>query len=85
MMPVIPADKANHFVYGAVVGFAVTALAIMLNLPYLLAYSIAASALIGVAKEVYDKVSKKGHASVADAVATALGGLPITIILGMLS
>ncbi len=82
-MPVIPADKANHFVYGAVVGAVVTVAAIILTLPYIPFYSIAAAAAIGVAKEVYDKVSKKGSPTAMDAVATALGGLPVSIILGI--
>jgi hypothetical protein len=84
MMPVIPADKANHAVYGLAVGAVVTVAAILVGLPYIPVYSVVAAAAIGVAKEVYDKVSGKGFASGMDAVATTLGGVPVSVILGIL-
>lgn len=84
MLPVIPADKANHFTYGAVIGAVATILAITLDLPYLFAYSVVGAAVMGVLKEVYDKVSKKGTPSIADAIVTALGGVPVSVIVGLL-
>jgi hypothetical protein len=67
-MPQLPQDKANHFIYGLaiflVVGFAIDAVA-----------GVGAAALFGAAKEVYDRVSKKGCPDAMDFVATAAGGV----------
>ena len=64
----IPADKANHAVYGTVlfitlafVSTPLTALGIVIT--------------VGIVKEVYDKVTATGTPDVWDAVATGLGGL----------
>ena len=64
----IPADKANHFIYGLVL-FA--ALAFPINPIFALASVI----LVGVLKEIYDKVTGTGTPDMLDAVATSLGGL----------
>lgn len=67
-MPQLPQDKANHFIYGLViffvVGFATDAVT-----------GMAAAALLGAAKEVYDRVSKKGCPEAMDFFATAAGGV----------
>jgi hypothetical protein len=67
-MPQLPQDKANHFIYGLaiflVVGFAIDAVA-----------GAGAAALFGAAKEVYDRVSKKGCPEAMDFLATAAGGV----------
>jgi hypothetical protein len=67
-MPQLPQDKANHFIYGLaiflVVGFAIDAVA-----------GVGAAALFGAAKEVYDRVSKKGCPEAMDFLATAAGGV----------
>lgn len=67
-MPQLPQDKANHFIYGLaiflVVGFAIDAVA-----------GVGAAALFGAAKEVYDRVSKKGCPETLDFLATAAGGV----------
>lgn len=67
MLPQLPQDKANHLVYGLAIfiafGFAFGAVA-----------GLVAAALIGAAKEVYDKVSGKGCPDALDFVATAAGG-----------
>jgi hypothetical protein len=69
MIPVIPADKANHFVYGA-------ALAGLGALHSVLA-GAALCALFAIGKEVYDRVTKRGNPEIADAVATLLGAVPV--------
>ena len=66
-LPQLPADKANHFVYG--VGIFVVGAA-LLNAPVALALVV----LIAVAKEIYDGVTSTGTRDVWDAVATAAGG-----------
>lgn len=67
MMPQLAQDKANHALYGLAifiaVGFVFGAVA-----------GLVAATLIGAAKEVYDRVSKKGCPDVLDLVATAAGG-----------
>jgi hypothetical protein len=67
-MPQLPQDKANHFIYGLaiflVMGFAIDAVA-----------GVGAAALFGAAKEVYDRVSKKGCPEAMDFLATAAGGV----------
>lgn len=71
-LPQLPADKANHFLYGALIA----ALG-----------SVAASPLVGaglcvgfaVAKEVADRVTKKGNPELADALATVAGGAAVVL------
>ena len=68
MMPQLPQDKANHFIYGLAgflgVGFVFGVVA-----------GVLFSAFIGAVKEVYDRVTKKGHPDALDFVATAAGGV----------
>ena len=68
MLPQLPQDKANHFIYGLViffvVGFGTDAVT-----------GMAAAVLFGAAKEVYDRVSKKGCPETLDFLATAAGGI----------
>ena len=66
-MPQLPQDKANHFIYG-LVGF------LGVGLIFGVVAGILFSAIIGAAKEVYDRVTKKGTPDVLDFVATAAGG-----------
>lgn len=66
-MPQLPQDKANHFIYG-LVGF------LGVGLIFGMVAGILFSAIIGAAKEVYDRVTKKGTPDVLDFVATAAGG-----------
>lgn len=64
----IPKDKLLHFVAGSICA---TFVYVVIGSPML---AFGASALLGIAKEVYDS---RGHGTVevADAVATALGGV----------
>jgi hypothetical protein len=72
-LPQIPQDKANHFVYGSIICF----LASLLFTPLV---SLCITIIIGILKEVYDKISKKGNPEILDVIATTIGALPIFII-----
>lgn len=65
-LPQLPQDKANHFVYGAVLFALVGAAAGPL-------WALAGVAAAAVAKEVYDSTGR-GHVEFADAAATLAGG-----------
>lgn len=70
-LPVIPADKANHAVYGA----ALAALGAF--------HSVAVGAVLcsafAVGKEIYDQARKTGNPEVLDAVATLAGGALVLV------
>lgn len=79
MLPVVPQDKANHFLYGAVIFSAVYVVAFFAALP---ALPIAAGAVvgIGVGKEIYDRRNKETHTpDIKDALATVAGGVVCAI------
>jgi hypothetical protein len=89
-LPVIPHDKALHFIYGAIVALVVLhALSVFgVTRDASKALGLAAAIVIGVAKEyIYDRRMNKIAAdggqpeahtvSRGDAVATAIGGLAI--------
>lgn len=63
----IPTDKLIHFLGGMCICFIIG-----LFLPIL---GLIATVLVGIGKEVYDHVSKKGTPEINDAIATILGGL----------
>ena len=71
MLPMIPHDKANHVVYGA----AAAAVGCL--------HSVEAGAILcavlGVGKEIYDRLSRKGVPDIMDAVATLAGGAIVCI------
>ena len=69
----IPQDKANHFVYGFLI-FAFFSL-FFTELTCLIIVSFVAAA-----KEVYDKVSKKGTPEILDFVFTIIPALILTLI-----
>ena len=77
-LPQLPQDKANHLLYGCV-----AALLGALAAPYAgvdpRICMAAAAAAAGVAKEVWDKVSKLGDPNAADAIATACGAIPLVV------
>ena len=94
MPPIIPHDKANHAIYGAVIFLAVLLVAHQLLPAYQIHIAAAAVVLMAVGKEVSDAVAnilvtgnfKVGPHGVEalDAVATCVGGvlaaLPLFII-----
>jgi len=66
----IPVDKKLHMLAGA----AITATVALYLDPLA---GVLACALVGAAKEVYDKVSGKGHPELLDFVATVFGSVVI--------
>jgi hypothetical protein len=71
-LPQLDRDKANHFVYGALIA-AVGALA---HSPEVGAI---ACAVFAVGKEVLDRVRKTGTPELADALATVAGGAAVLL------
>jgi len=67
VLPQLPADKANHFIYGLALFVASTFVLVPL-------YSLALVIVVGIVKEVYDHLTASGTPDVWDAVATAAGG-----------
>jgi hypothetical protein len=92
MLPIIPQDKANHFVYGSVIAVAAGLVASQLGLPVVIC-SIGAAAILGATKEVLDyyqnwKAKKAGLTPMhgvefMDFAATALGGCAVNVLLMM--
>lgn len=77
-LPQLAADKANHHLYGQAAAL-VGALTAMATGHDPRSGAVLFAVCIGVAKEVWDKVSGLGDPDVMDAVATASGSLPIVI------
>lgn len=70
-LPQLDHDKANHFVYGAVLA-GIGALHSVLA-------GAALCAVFAIGKEVYDRVSKRGTPDPNDALATLAGALPVLV------
>lgn len=68
----IPVDKANHFIAGTLT----YCLASLFLTPMVALIPVV---IIGVAKEVYDKCSKKGTPDVVDFIYTIAGALPVLL------
>lgn len=66
-LPQLPVDKANHFVYGAVIGFIA-----VLFLTSLQAMIVVV--MIAGVKEIFDKFSKTGTPETFDFIWTFIGG-----------
>lgn len=69
-LPVLASDKANHFIYGAVIA----AIGIVL---FGVAIGVALCVAMAVLKEVYDHWHPNHQADVYDAAWTILGGLVV--------
>jgi hypothetical protein len=69
MLPIIPQDKANHFVYGCFLAGA--------GALHSVEAGIAICAIFAVAKEVRDKLSGKGTPELADFFWTVLPTVPM--------
>ncbi len=84
-LPVIPQDKANHFIYGAAVGLAsVFALRDTVFAEWFHVTPILAAGVLGVAKEALDyHLNKKNpgtySVSAMDVIATVLGGVVVAL------
>lgn len=74
-IPQLPADKANHFAYGAGLA-AVGAL-------HSVVAGLALCAACAVLKEVYDRISRRGTPDAWDTVATVLGAVPVLVPLAL--
>lgn len=70
MLPLIPQDKANHFIYGCLIYF-------VLQVILTPVFALIATSGIAIAKEVYDKKSKKGTPEILDALYTIAGAIPL--------
>ena len=71
MLPTLAFDKANHFVYGAVIAAPVAVVS------PLAAAAVCAAFAIG--KEIRDKVTGKGNPELMDAVVTMAGGATVLL------
>lgn len=65
-------DKANHIVYGAIIA----SLCSVVFTPY---SSLIVVILLALAKELYDKLSKRGTPELLDVLATVFGGLLVVL------
>lgn len=65
----VPQDKANHFLYGAVISASVSRVTGDRVL------GLGAAVAFALGKEIYDTLSGKGAPDVRDAMWTVLGGL----------
>lgn len=76
--PQLPADKANHFVYGSLAALAGAVVAARFGGSP--AFAAACWALcVGVLKEIWDGCTGYGEPDPLDAIATALGGVPVAL------
>lgn len=77
MLPLIAQDKANHYLYGSLIGGAVLIAQLVMHLPPQRSSLIALAAVVavGIAKELIDRRSPNHTPDVMDAVATIAGGV----------
>lgn len=74
-LPVIPVDKANHFIYGLVIGSIPLIFSEFLA-PFTVAYAVLLPALVGALKEFFDSKHPDEHtADFADFIATIAGSM----------
>jgi hypothetical protein len=67
-LPMLPVDKANHFVYGVIIAFIFTiALGPIAG--------IVATVVVASTKELVDRLMKTGTSEVLDFIVTVIGGL----------
>ena len=74
-LPIIPLDKANHALYGAVIASVGTLLAGPL-------VGIVLCLFAAIGKELYDRAHKTGKADLVDALSTLAGGLLVVVPVG---
>ena len=75
-LPQLPADKANHFIYGCVIALAGAALAPLIGSDPRTVAAVSAIAA-GIVKEALDYWTWGGGVDALDAVATAAGAVPV--------
>jgi VanZ family protein len=71
-LPMFSLDKANHFVYGAVITSLLTCF-------HDVSVGIIVCAVIALLKEFYDSMHPSHRPEIKDAVATILGGLVVAL------
>jgi hypothetical protein len=91
-LPIIPQDKANHFIYGAVIAVVAGLVANQLDLPVVIC-SVGAATLFGAAKEALDwyknREARKAGAlpphgvEIADFLFTVAGGVSVNLLFMM--
>jgi hypothetical protein len=74
-LPLIPEDKANHFLYGALAFLVIY----WLSDPWMAVFGCI---VVAVGKELWDLLTGKGNSEVADFVWTIVGSL--TVFLGVM-
>ena len=70
-LPMLPLDKANHFVYGTILFTLGSIFSVWLGLTL--------AVLFGVGKEVYDRVTGRGTPDRMDAIVTAAPAVFLTL------
>lgn len=78
VLPLVPQDKANHFIYGLVLALLGSFSFLLLGLNPIIG-AIVFSSSLGAIKEVYDKLSGKGDPDFWDFIATFAGVLPVLL------
>ena len=84
-LPQLPADKANHVVYGLVAGLVGAVVAPFAAQLSWLAWgmpwhgALAGAALVGIGKELLDKYAGSGEPSWQDSAATVIGGAAVAL------
>jgi hypothetical protein len=79
MLPLLPADKANHALYGGVAAVLGALGAPLVGLrPHQGALVLCLA--LALAKEAYDRHTGRGNAELADVVATLAGGVPVFLL-----
>jgi hypothetical protein len=69
----IPVDKANHFIVGTII----YVLSAFILSPL---FAMIPVIIIGLSKEIYDYITKKGTPDIIDFLFTVLGALPPLIL-----
>lgn len=69
-LPLIPQDKANHFVYGAILYLLFSIVLSPVN-------SLVFTSLIAIGKEMFDRISKRGNAEALDFLWTLMGAFVV--------
>jgi hypothetical protein len=68
----IPEDKKKHLLAGLMISIGTMFMPVI--------WSFMVVVMVGVGKEIYDKVSGKGTPEILDAIATVLGAIPVIAV-----
>lgn len=75
LLPRLPEDKAQHWVYGSILA--------SLGALHSVGAGLMLCAGFAIGWELYQRLSKHGHPSVLDAIATIGGGMPVLVPLAV--